>query len=192
MTDQLKLKSRGQARRQLLKFAVAAPAVWCGRGWAGASDGVGQLPERTLSLVNTHTGESLVARYFAAGSYLSDALARLNILLRDHRCGAVSTIDPQLFDLLHTLAVRADREPHFEVISGYRSPASNALLHSHSSGVARHSLHMQGKAIDVRLSGVPCAQLRDLALSAAFGGVGYYRKSGFVHLDTGRFRSWSG
>lgn len=180
------------ARRRLLKLAATAPLAWYGRAWGGAPDGPGQQATRTLSLVNTHTGESLVARYFAAGRYLSDVLVRLNVLLRDHRSGTVSTIDPRLFDLLHVLAVRAGREPHFEVISGYRSPASNALLRSRSSGVASHSLHMQGRAIDVRLGGVPCTELRDLALDAASGGVGYYRQSDFVHLDTGDVRSWSG
>ena len=101
-------------------------------------------------------------------------------------------MDRRLFDLLHDVAVTAGREPRYEVISGYRSPETNAMLNARSSGVAKKSLHMQGRAIDVRLSGYRTDRLRELALAAQQGGVGYYRKSDFVHLDTGRVRTWSG
>lgn len=150
------------------------------------------LAPRALSMVSTHTGENLQVRYFEGGEYLPDALARLNRLLRDHRSGDVSPIDPKLFDQLHALATCAGCTPHFEIISGYRSPATNEKLRQGSSGVARRSLHMDGKAIDVRLGGVPTAKLRDLALALGGGGVGYYAKSNFVHLDTGRVRTWAG
>jgi uncharacterized protein YcbK (DUF882 family) len=133
-----------------------------------------------------------VVHYCADGQYLPEALGKLDRLLRDHRSGEAHPIDPRLFDALHQLAGLAGREPEYEVISGYRSPASNAMLNANSSGVARNSLHMQGRAIDVRLRGVSCARLRDLAIPLQLGGVGYYAKSAFVHLDTGRVRSWSG
>jgi uncharacterized protein YcbK (DUF882 family) len=177
-------------RRSLLGAALAVPALWvagAGRSWAD------ELPAaRSLSVVNTHTGESLLTRYFEAGTYIPEALSRLQHVLRDHRSGEAHPIDPQLFDILFHVAARNDREPHFEIISGYRSPASNEKLRSQSSGVARRSLHMDGKAIDVRLAGVSCAKLRDVALTMACGGVGYYARSNFVHLDTGRVRSWAG
>jgi uncharacterized protein YcbK (DUF882 family) len=178
-------------RRSLLGAALGVPLVWTlgagRRAWAQ------DLPAtRDLSLLNTHTGESLLARYCEAGQYNPQALSQLNHLLRDHRSGDAHPIDPRLFDVLFHAATRNDREPHFEVISGYRSPVSNAQLHERSKGVAQHSLHMEGRAIDVRLSGVACAKLRDVALSMACGGVGYYASSDFVHLDTGRVRSWSG
>jgi uncharacterized protein YcbK (DUF882 family) len=101
-------------------------------------------------------------------------------------------MDPALLDLLHDVAMRAGRDPEFEVISGYRSPATNAQLHERSGGVASHSLHMEGRAIDIRLVGYDVARTRDVGLALARGGVGYYRSSAFVHLDTGRLRAWSG
>jgi uncharacterized protein YcbK (DUF882 family) len=179
------------ARRRLLGVALAVPAIWA--AGAGRRVWADELPAaRDLSLINTHTGESLQTRYFEAGQYLPHALSQLDHLLRDHRAGIAHPIDPQLFDVLYQAASRNDREPHFEVISGYRSPVSNAQLRSRSKGVAQHSLHMEGRAIDVRLAGVSCAKLRDVALSMSCGGVGYYAGSDFVHLDTGRVRAWSG
>jgi uncharacterized protein YcbK (DUF882 family) len=179
------------ARRNLLGTALGVPALWV--AGAGRRVWADDLPAtRELSLVNTHTGESLLTRYVEAGQYIPRALSQLAHLLRDHRSGDAHAIDPRLFDVLYHAAARNDREPRFEVISGYRSPASNAKLRARSHGVAEHSLHMEGRAIDVRLSGVSCAKLRDVALSMACGGVGYYASSDFVHLDTGRVRAWSG
>ena len=150
------------------------------------------VERRRIELINTHTGESLATDFFTGGSYCRESLAAMNRLLRDHRTGEVATIDRNLFDRLHDMAVLADREPRFEVISGYRSPLTNALLNARSSGVARHSLHMEGRAIDVRLRGYRTDRLRDLALSLGAGGVGSYRRSDFVHIDTGRTRTWAG
>lgn len=184
-------------RRRLLRWLAVGPAalsLGLRDTLARAGDGLreGLAAPRTLSLVSTHTGERLSVRYFSAGRYVPDALERLYRLLRDHRTGDVSPIDPRLFDQLHALASCAGCAPRYEIISGYRSPATNARLRAASSGVARRSLHMEGRAIDVRLPGVDCARLRDLALDMGAGGVGYYAKSDFVHLDTGRVRSWSG
>ncbi|HUO80104.1 MAG TPA: DUF882 domain-containing protein [Steroidobacteraceae bacterium] len=153
---------------------------------------VALAPTRSLVLHNTHTLESLSVQYCEGGSYPAPALAAVNQVLRDHRNGAVHAIDPALLDLLHAAAGRLDQDPEFEVISGYRSPESNAAMHARSSGVAAHSLHMEGRAIDVRLVGCDLARLRDAGLALGLGGVGYYRGPQFVHLDTGRVRTWAG
>lgn len=147
---------------------------------------------RALELFNTHTAETLRVVYRSATGFVPDSLAKLQWLLRDHRANESAPMDPLLFDQLAALAAAAGVEPRYQIISGYRSPHTNAKLASAGRGVATRSLHMQGKAIDVRLRGVPCDALRDLALAAAQGGVGYYQKSDFVHLDTGRFRTWAG
>ncbi|MDH4259179.1 MAG: DUF882 domain-containing protein [Gammaproteobacteria bacterium] len=148
--------------------------------------------QRSLHLINTHTGEELDARYFTDGAYSPEQLGALDWLLRDYRTGEILAMDSRLFDLLHELALAAGREPRYEIISGYRSPATNTMLAATTDGVSSHSLHMEGRAIDVRLVGMPAIALRDLALASQAGGVGYYPVSDFVHLDTGRVRSWSG
>jgi uncharacterized protein YcbK (DUF882 family) len=145
-----------------------------------------------LTLTSTHTGESLHVRYCVAGRHDPDALASLEHLLRDFRNGRQHPIDTGLYDLLSEVAARAGAEPHFEVISGYRSRETNDMLRRRGSGVSERSLHLEGRAIDVRLRGVPTSRLREIALTLKRGGVGYYPKSDFVHLDTGRVRQWSG
>jgi uncharacterized protein YcbK (DUF882 family) len=154
--------------------------------------GVGQGVARWIELFNTHTAETLRVAYRSATGFAPVALERLQWVLRDHRANESAPMDPLLFDQLAALAAAAGVEPRYQIISGYRSPLTNARLAAAGRGVANRSLHMQGKAIDVRLRGVPCNALRDLALSAAQGGVGYYQKSDFVHLDTGRVRAWTG
>ena len=155
---------------------------------AAATSGV-----RTLSFRNTHTGESLETVYFGGGRYIDEGLSAIDWILRDHRTGDVAAIDPGLLDLLHLLRTNAAGEGRlavFEIISGYRSPRSNEALRKHSGAVARHSLHVEGMAADVRLTNVPLALLRDAALDLKRGGVGYYPSDGFLHLDTGRIRRW--
>ena len=145
---------------------------------------------RELKFTHTHTGERLAVEYFTGGTYLPDALATINQFLRDFRTSEVHAIDPGLLDLLHGLTgLTGSRQP-FQVISGYRSPATNEMLRSHSEGVAAGSLHMQGRAIDIRLADVPLSTLRQAALAVRGGGVGYYPVSDFVHVDTGRVRTW--
>jgi uncharacterized protein YcbK (DUF882 family) len=146
--------------------------------------------ERRLAFVHTHTGETLDLIYAAANGYDAKSLIKVNELLRDFRTSDVHVIDPKLLDLLHALARSARSSEPFHVISGYRSPRTNSALRAHSSGVAKYSLHMEGKAIDIRLPGVTLSRVRDKALGLARGGVGYYPGSDFVHVDTGRVRAW--
>lgn len=146
--------------------------------------------ERVLSFFNTHTSERLTLPYAADGAYLPGSLARLETFLRDHRTGEAHPIDPALFDLLHDLRQATRTRTPFQVISCYRSPTTNAMLCAEGGGVAKGSLHLQGRAIDVRLADVSSAVLRDAARELSRGGVGYYRRSDFVHVDTGRVRVW--
>ena len=177
-------------RRSFLRRATLLCGV--GAGALSALPVFASVPARprALSFVHTHTGEALTVRYFDGNSYLADSLNDVNHLLRDFRTGEMHVIDPPLLDILYDLQQLADRDAPYEVISGFRSPATNAMLHSHSSGVAEHSQHILGKAIDVRLSGFSTRQLGEFARSMARGGVGYYASSDFVHLDTSRVRFW--
>lgn len=145
---------------------------------------------RTLSFVHTHTHETLSVAYRIGGEYVSSSLVRLQQYLRDHYTGAEHPIEPGLYDLLHAIATSANQSVPFHVISAYRSPETNARLRARSGGVASHSLHMEGKAIDIRLPGLPLSRLREHALALAGGGVGFYPSSNFVHVDTGRVRAW--
>lgn len=147
--------------------------------------------ERCLSLKNLHTGEVVKdIPYWNGRGYQTDALGTLNHLLRDYRTGELKEIDPQLFDLLYGVQNKLGICAEFQVISGYRSPKTNNQLRQHSKGVAKNSLHMQGKAIDVRIPGCDLSLLRRTAMSLQGGGVGFYPKSDFVHIDTGRVRYW--
>jgi Uncharacterized protein conserved in bacteria len=173
------------SRRRFLQHTGAVLVLLpFGAAWAGTP------VRRTLSFVHTHTGEQLSSVYFEDGEYRAPELGRINQLLRDFRTGDVHPIDTEVLDILADLRVLADSDEPYEVISGYRSPQTNATLRRHSSGVAEHSLHLQGRAIDVRLPGVPTHRLRELAVAMGRGGVGYYAQSDFVHLDNGRVRYW--
>jgi uncharacterized protein YcbK (DUF882 family) len=145
---------------------------------------------RSVSFVHTHTGEKLAAPYWKDGAYQPEVLQQVNHLLRDFRTNEVHDIDPALLDVLFDLRIKVGSEAAFHVISAYRSPKTNEMLRRSSNGVAEHSMHMQGKAIDVRLQGYPTAHLAEVARSLRRGGVGYYPASDFVHVDTGRVRYW--
>lgn len=147
-------------------------------------------PVRELSLLNLHTGERLTAEYWVKGRYQADALAEIERILRDHRTGERHVIDRGLLDLVHVLHTRLDRPDPLHIISGYRSPATNAMLRSRSSGVATNSYHMRGMAIDLSLPGASTRQIYRAALRLRAGGVGYYPDSGFVHVDVGPVRTW--
>jgi uncharacterized protein YcbK (DUF882 family) len=146
--------------------------------------------ERRLKLYNLHTGERLAATYWAGGHYDGGALSDIDWLLRDFRTDEQIPIDRKLLDVLYRLQQRLDTTKPFHIISGYRSPATNAKLRANSNGVAKRSLHMRGMAIDVRIPGHRLKDVRRAALDMRAGGVGYYPKSDFVHLDTGRVRFW--
>jgi uncharacterized protein YcbK (DUF882 family) len=145
---------------------------------------------RRLNFYHTHTSEKLDVVYREGGSYVPDAMREIDHLLRDFRSGEVHPVDPLLLDFLHAVQQRTESRTAFQIISGYRSPATNSMLHEQGRGVARRSLHMQGKAIDVRLSDVNSKAIRQAGLDLGRGGVGYYATSDFVHLDTGRVRFW--
>jgi uncharacterized protein YcbK (DUF882 family) len=199
------LSSRvGMNRRSVMKFAGGAlmngalvggfgaaiftPANATAPARAAATASVRDA--RVLSFVNTHTGDTFADAYWEAGNYIPDAMAAINHVMRDHRSGETHAMDPRLLDQLHALKGAVEASAPYQIISGYRSPGTNATLHANSSGVATRSLHMQGKAIDIRIRGVDLTRLRDAALGLQAGGVGYYADSDFIHVDTGRVRRW--
>lgn len=149
-------------------------------------------PVRRIALNNIHTGEQLVTTYWENGTYLPQAMTAVNQLLRDHRTGKAHPMDPALLDLLAALHQRLETTAPFDVISGYRSPETNEALHAKSGGVAKHSLHMEGKAMDIRVGNRALSAVHNTALVMGLGGVGYYPTSDFVHVDTGRVRQWQG
>lgn len=149
-----------------------------------------RFEEKSLSFYHTHTLKELSVVYFRNGSYIPRALTKINTFLKDFRTGDTHPIDPALLDLLHDLRQRAGTKDFIEVISGYRSPQTNTMLRGSSGGVASHSLHMYGKAIDIRLPSFNTGRLHKIALAFQRGGVGYYPQSDFIHLDTGHVRAW--
>ncbi|MCB1858407.1 MAG: DUF882 domain-containing protein [Gammaproteobacteria bacterium] len=171
-------------RRTLLKGLLLAPLGLTLPVTGSAGN------ERRLAFYHTHTGESLSLVYHDGQDYLSDSLESIDNYLRDFRTGEIQSIDRKLLDQLFAVKQLTGSRGVFEVISGYRSPKTNAALRGKSGGVAKKSLHMQGRAIDVRLTDVPSTSIRKVALALQSGGVGYYHKSDFVHLDTGPFRTW--
>jgi len=152
----------------------------------------GILPrEYRLRLYHTHTGEWLDIVYRRGDEYVPDAIAKLDYFLRDHRTGEVHHFDAKLYDILEELTVAVGRPgAEIDIVCGYRTPLSNEFLRSHGGGVAKSSLHIQAQAIDLRIPGVETRRLRDIALSLHRGGVGYYPRSDFIHVDTGRVRQW--
>jgi uncharacterized protein YcbK (DUF882 family) len=176
---------------------AAAPSLsWADTASAGQPAPVvqttAQTQFRSVAMNNLHTGESMEAVYWDGGDYLPDVLDAVNLHLRDYRTGDVHPIDPRLLDLLDSVSVLTQAKSPFEVISGYRSARTNAILHERSAEVAQKSFHVQGMAIDVRLPDIELRHLHAAARSLGRGGVGYYPESNFVHLDVGPVRSWSG
>ncbi len=180
------------SRRQFLKLGMLVAAAGLLPFPARATLRDVMAPERVLALYNTHTGESIKTVYWAEGGYIPEGLADINHILRDHRNDAIKDMSPALLDLLYSInnAVAA-RQP-FHIISGYRSPATNAMLAARSNGVVKHSMHLDGMATDIRVPGRELMQVRHAALTLQGGGVGYYPGSDFVHVDVGRVRQWQG
>jgi len=177
-------------RRRMLEATAALTGA--AALWPQSLFGSPNPTARRVALTNLHTDERLEVEYFRDDVYVPEALAALAVLLRDFRSGEQHAIDPKLMDYLVDVAEKIGVPPAFAVISGYRSPETNERLHERSSGVSQHSLHMQGRAIDVRMSGVGSQDLAARAEDLQRGGVGFYRGSDFVHLDTGAFRTWRG
>ena len=190
------MKATCPHRRRLLHLGAggglgAATAL----GWPALARAAPVVPSaRALALDHLHTRERLDLVYALADAYLPPALQSLNHFLRDHYSDVAGQMDPALFDLMHRVRslLRPPRgQAPYQIISGYRAPATNLnLQRTRGGGVATRSLHMEGRAVDLRLPGVPLAELRDAALSLRVGGVGYYPNEQFVHLDTGRVRAW--
>jgi len=175
-------------RRDLLESASVATVLAAFAGPSIAS--IASAETRTVSFLHLHTGERLDATYWSDGAYQQDALAAVDHLLRDFRTDEVKPIDPSLLDRLQDLRRTMRSSAPFEVISGYRSPATNAAMRRKSRAVAKNSFHMRGMAIDLRLPGRGISQLRHAALQQRTGGVGYYPQSSFIHLDVGPLRRW--
>lgn len=184
------VETRNWSRRELIKIGLGVAAVSLVPMPALAAVLKKLDPHRKLTFHNIHTNESLSVCYYDQGNYRPQSLTRINHLLRDYRTGEVAPIDPKLLDVLFAVKSRVRSSVPFSVISGFRSPATNAMLRRTTSGVARASFHTKGQAIDIRLPGYNTKRLRKLCLKLKTGGVGYYPKSDFVHLDLGEVRSW--
>lgn len=180
--------SGGLSRRRFLAGMAGATALSVVAAPAEAARRM--LAPRALAFRNLHTGEKLDTVYWADGRYLPDAMRHINWLLRDFRTDQIHPMDPALLDLLTDLQARLHTREPFQVVSGYRSPETNAMLASLSDGVAQNSQHLLGKAIDIRVPGRRLDHVRAAATSLRRGGVGYYPRSDFVHVDTGRVRYW--
>lgn len=177
-------------RRFLVGLATGLPLVAGGLalGWRTA---LAAVPVRQIALHHRHTGESVRTVYFADGRYLDEGLRSINRLLRDWRTDEIVEIDPQVLDIAYLLQRQLDLDGPLEVLSGYRSPETNAMLRRRSRAVARNSLHMYGMAVDLRFPGVPLPVAHRAALALQAGGVGYYPGSDFIHLDSGPVRHWT-
>lgn len=176
-------------RRRILKVGAGLIAAG-GLTMLGAGPSRAAVGPRDLAFHNLHTGENLNVTYWADGQPIPEALADVNHILRDFRTNEILSIDLRLLNLLHRVQRALDTTAPFHIISGYRSPATNKKLRGKGGGVAKLSLHMQGKAIDVRVPGRPLHLLHKAAVAQKSGGVGKYPKSGFVHMDVGRVRYW--
>jgi uncharacterized protein YcbK (DUF882 family) len=182
---------RACSRREFLAIGGGALATFLIPTW-GQAAWQPDAGTRSLSFYHTHTGERLSVCYFRNGRYQSGAIERINSLLRDHRTGDIEPIDRRLIDDLYRVKQQLGSDAVFHVISGYRSPQTNSMLRKKSSGVAKFSYHMLGRAIDIRIPGCKTALVRDACIDLQCGGVGYYPRSDFVHLDTGAIRAWRG
>jgi uncharacterized protein YcbK (DUF882 family) len=176
------------SRRSFLSLGLGAAAATLVSNPLEAA--IRPMPERALHLYNTHTGEQVKAVYWSKGRYVPEALRAANRVLRDHRSGDVHPMDPHVLDLIAAVHRKFGGKGAVHIISGYRSPATNALLAASTDGVAGHSLHMEGKAVDIRIPGHSVRQIGRAAMSLRSGGVGIYPASDFVHVDTGRVRYW--
>jgi len=177
-------------RRRFLK--IGAQAALCSAFPVSAIASIDRLlmPKRILFLFNTHTGQKLDVCYYAQGQYQPEALKKINCILRDHRTEEIKPIHKGLLNLLHSISMTLDRPTRLHIISGYRSPETNAELSKKSKYVVKNSLHIKGEAADIRIPGYDTRRLRNVCMKLKAGGVGYYRRSDFVHVDIGLVRHW--
>lgn len=175
-------------RRKFLQNAAALTSVLAAPAIVHAR--AASTSEKRLSLFNVHTGESWSGAFWVGGEFIPSSLNEINKLLRDFRSNTSLPMDPKLLVLLSRVSAAVGPAHQVHVISGYRSPETNQMLADSGDGVARHSLHMEGRAIDIRVPGLDLETVRRAGLALRGGGVGYYRDSQFVHLDTGRLRQW--
>lgn len=178
------------SRRRFLKSVACGSLLAMGSPKIVQAAFSGFSAHKTLALEHHHTGETLNLTYYENGRYIYGALDEISHFLRDYHNGDVHRVDPALLDQLYDVKLMLGTRKPFQIVSGYRSPETNASLRRHSRGVARQSLHMEGRAVDVRMDGVSTHAIRNAALSLYRGGVGYYPRSNFVHLDTGDIRNW--
>lgn len=183
--------SAGLTRRSWLSALAAAPVIAASLSAPAIAKSRAKGIERVLELRHRHTGEQLKLVYKANGQYVPENLRRIDRVLRDWRTGEVKPIDPELLDLLWDLRRKLETGNTIDILSGYRAPATNAMLRRKGGGVAKNSFHIQGKAIDLKIAGRSTRQIRDAAVALKRGGVGYYPASHFVHVDTGAPRTWS-
>ncbi|MEM7292491.1 MAG: DUF882 domain-containing protein [Pseudomonadota bacterium] len=188
---QSKYSGHGQFSISRRRFLGGMAAMGALALQPAAANYIQPLPEcRILALNNLHTGESLKTVYWENGEYQTDALEALNHILRDHRSNETTDLDVNLLDMLSELQNSTENQNPWDIISAFRSESTNEKLRKSSNGVARKSYHCLGRAVDVRLPGTSLKDLHKAALALKSGGVGYYPKSGFIHIDTGPVRSW--
>ena len=181
---------QGMTRRTFLRMSCIAAVPFLSSSLTFSNALALLEGKRSLFFFNTHTGETLAATYWESGEYLSQPLADINYILRDHRTDQVIPIDLDLLDLLNAIRMKIRTQQPFHIISGYRSPKTNSLLCKLNRGVVENSLHMRGKAADIRLPGCDLSSLREAAVDLKRGGVGFYPRSDFIHVDVGRVRYW--
>jgi uncharacterized protein YcbK (DUF882 family) len=189
--DAAGVSKRDVLKRGLLGFAgLCCIPPFIGSAQASTRLSIPDAGTFNIAFHNIHTGESFSGAYRVGDRYLPEAFRRINTVLRDFRTGEEFPVDPRVMDILCSVHYRSGAKGHFEVLSGYRSPKTNAMLRATTEGVARNSLHMTGQAIDIRLPGFSTHALRNVGIKLGAGGVGYYPKSDFVHMETGRVRVW--
>ena len=184
------MRSMSSINQKLAKLTGLLRATVLTSGVLLPLNSMSSVDERSLSFYHTHTQKNLEVTYAVGGEYVESALDEINDFLGDFRTGDAVEIDPVLLDIIYDVRASLGSNDTYEVISAYRSPKTNQMLRDAGRGVAKKSQHLLGKAIDVRLRNVASSELRDAALSMRRGGVGYYEKSDFVHIDTGRVRRW--
>jgi uncharacterized protein YcbK (DUF882 family) len=182
--------TNGLSRRRFLKGLACGSLLAVGSPKIVQAAFSGFNNYKALAFEHHYTGESLNLTYFEHGRYVPDALEEISYLLRDYHTDEVYPIDPALLDQMHEVKLMLGVNKPFHIVSGYRSPSTNASLRRHSRGVARQSLHMEGRAVDIRMEGVSAREIRSAAMVVQRGGIGYYPSSNFVHLDTGEIRNW--